>query len=80
MRVINLVEAENNIVLGVDSFCIFEDQMSDDVVEEAEGTFLEKIRENGFLSEDIDEINDILDDGYWCNESGYSASIVWSEI
>lgn len=80
MRVINIVETENNIVLGIDSFGIFEDQLTDDVVEQAEELFLSKIRENGFISEDIDEINDILDDGYWNNESGYTTNIIWSEI
>ena len=80
MRVINIVETENNIVLGVESFGIYEDQDSDDVVEKAEDLFLSKIRENGFISEDMDEINNILDDGYWCNESDYSTNIIWSEI
>lgn len=80
MRVINIVETEDNTVLGIDSFGIFEDQISDDVVKQAEELFLSRIRENGFISEDIEEIDDILDNGYWYNGIGYTANIIWSEI
>lgn len=76
MRIINIIETINNVVQSIESFGVFEEQLVDDVVKDAEKLFMKKAIENGAREED-DDIH--LDNGYY--ESGdYIVTIVWSEI
>jgi hypothetical protein len=80
MRIINIVEVADTVVLGVLSFIVYEEQLSNDVIEEAEKVFKEIVSkhidtEDGVDMDDL--INSYLEDGvYYSN--GYSCSIVWS--
>jgi hypothetical protein len=78
MRVINVIEVENNKVNGMESFGIEEEQFSADVVREAEEAFYAKAVENGF-SEDRNDIAEHIENGYWEN-GDYAVMIVWSDI
>jgi preprotein translocase subunit Sec63 len=77
MRVINVIEVVGNLVVSVESFGVFEEQLSEDVVDEAEKMFKVKAIENGADENDLD---DCLEEGNYENGVDYSISIVWSEI
>jgi hypothetical protein len=81
MRVINIIESATDTtisggIIGVESFGIFEEQLSEDIVQVAENTFRDKAIENGA---DEDDLDSAIEDGYYSNGS-YTISIVWSEI
>jgi len=82
MRVINIIEIGSDTaigggIIGVESFGIFEEQLSEDVVEVAENFFKDKAIENG--ADEDDDLDSAIEDGYYTNGS-YTISIVWSEI
>jgi len=56
MRIINIVEQLNGIITQILSFPVYEEQLSQDVVDEAENTFKQIINEvTGIDTEDMDE-------------------------
>ena len=82
MRVINVVTCVENCVKDIESFGVFEEQLSDDVVKKAEECFIKKVEE--FIGEPLsDEDKEAyLDNAYY--EDGtkgyYYICIVWSDI
>jgi hypothetical protein len=81
MRVINIIEIGSDTAIGcgiisLESFGIFEEQLSEDVVQVAENTFRDKAIENGA---DEDDLDSAIEDGYYSNGS-YTISIVWSSL
>jgi len=83
MRVINVIEVVENSVVGIESFGVFEEQLSQEVVEKAEKCFTDKIRE--FIGGDeTDEqyIEDALENGYYADSTKgyYYVCISWSDI
>jgi len=83
MRVINVIEVVENAVVGIESFGVFEEQLSQEVVEKAEELFTKKIRE--FIGGDeTDEgyIEDALENGYYADSTKgyYYVCISWSDI
>lgn len=88
MRIINILEIINGIPNKIESFPIYEDQLSQEIVHKAEKFFLQLIEENRkpLLNEDLD-LEDIeeteefyLDEGVYDNKNGYELYIIWSEI
>ncbi len=78
MRIINVIESNtDNAVSSIESFGIEEEQLSQDVVEQAEKCFVDKAVINGASPDDIDFH---IENGYYANQSGYTISIVWSSI
>jgi hypothetical protein len=83
MRVINVIEVVENAVVGIESFGVFEEQLSQEVVDKAEELFTKKIRE--FIGGDeTDEgyIEDALENGYYADSTKgyYYICISWSDI
>lgn len=81
MRIINVILAENGVVIDIDSFAIHEEQLSDDIIEEAEELFKKKVLElNPEL--DDDDIEEIIEDGFYEyeNETICGVSLVWSYV
>lgn len=80
MRIINVITMSAGVIDNVHSFAIYEEQLSQEVVDKAEALFMEKAREFGF-DEDEHEA-DILSDGWFESEYGsYPAvAIVWSDV
>ena len=80
MRVINIIESvgKNNIV-SVESFGVFEEQLSQEVIDQAEALFIAKATENGWNDDDYNDIESFIEDGSFHNND-YSVSIVWSDI
>ena len=78
MRIINVIETNtDNIIVGIDSFGVFEEQLSQEVIEQAEDNFKAKAIENGAKGEDI---NDHIENGYYIRQDGYAVSLVWSNV
>ncbi len=78
MRIINIIEIVDNNVQSIESFGIHEEQLSQDVVNEAEKLFKAKAKENGCILTD-EELDEVIGDGYW--ECGnYAVNLVWSSI
>ena len=79
MRIINIIETSitnAEPILGVTSFGVFEEQLSQEVVEQAEKHFTKCAVENGADENDIDVD---IENGYF-SKDGYTVSIVWSNI
>ena len=75
MRIISVIEVVDNCVLSLVSFGIFEEQLSDEVVSEAEKLFVAKAKDNGFLGDE----DTIVEDGT-CKVGNYTINLVWSDI
>ena len=83
MRIINVIEIVSGIPNKIESFPIYEDQLSEEIVDEAEKLFIEMILKkelefNEVLTEEEKEF--FLDEGYYDNKNGYALYIIWSEI
>jgi hypothetical protein len=81
MRIINIIETATDTtisggIIGIESFGVYEEQLSGVVVDEAENLFRQKAIENGANE---DELDDAIEDGYYTNGS-YTISIVWSSL
>ena len=93
MRVINVIVSNSEMpIISIDSFGVFEEQLSDDVVAKAEELFIDKCVEFKFgdgtntTREDLnqrnfyrDEVAEELEDGY-VEINNHTVSIVWSDI
>ena len=82
MQVINIIATNQSdgSVISVDSFGVFEEQLSGDVAEAAEAKFTEKCESAGITP---DEIEDAISDGYIeieDEEGDIMLSIVWSDV
>lgn len=91
MRVINVVRIDGGSIISLDSFGIFEEQLSDDVVTPAEELFKKKVLELADCDEDefpeqysaFTSLEDCVEDGYFEKSDGVqisSVSLVWSDI
>ena len=76
MRIINVIQIKKGIVINVESFPVHEEQLSTDVVEQAEANFTKKALELGAEYVDMD-IH--LEDGT-CKIRDASVNIFWSYI
>ena len=81
MRIVNILEIINGIPQSIESFPIFEEQLSEDVVEKAELLFIQKINENIHPEILPDEKQEFyLDEGSYDDMNGYEVYIIWSDI
>lgn len=76
MRVINVVVIKEGVIDSIDSFGVFEEQLSQEVVDKAEAKFKELCEEWGALEDDLD---DYLDEGCYVG-GNFSVCISWSDI
>ena len=79
MRVINIIESVENVILGVQSYGIFEDQLSQDVIDVAEKDFTAKAIENGWNEDSDQPIESLIEEGVYEN-GDYSLYYIWSNI
>lgn len=78
MRIINVIISTNqNPVVSIDSFGVFEEQLSDEVVEQAEKLFIQKAVSE--LGVDEENAKNSLENGY-IDDGLVTISIVWSDI
>lgn len=85
MRVINVVTIKDGVVDEIESFGVFEEQLSDDVVKEAEDAFSKKAIElsgcetlEGFEDDHCD-MDSFIEDGSF-SIANASVCISWSDI
>lgn len=84
MRIINVLELVDLIPSKIESFPILEEQLSQDVVKEAEKYMINVIKE--YITKFIDENmifdeeweEEILDNGYYSDVNGYEVYLIWS--
>lgn len=79
MRIINIVEQLQGTITQILSFPVYEEQLSQDVVTEAENTFKQIINEVQGIDPDSEDMEMIIEDGYYTDDNGWDVSIVWSE-
>lgn len=80
MRIINVVEQiMDGTISQILSFPVHEEQLSQDVVTEAENTFKAIINEVKGIDTDSELMESFVEDGYYNDDNGWELSIVWSE-
>jgi hypothetical protein len=79
MRVINVVEINKGILDTIVSFGVIDEQLVNDVVDEAENHYIKCCREHGADIDDWSD-DDLIDNESFDNENGYSVWIHWSTI
>lgn len=79
MRIINVLEIINGIPRQIESFPIYEPQLSEDVIRLAEDYFLQIIYGKNYKQEiKEDEIEFLLDNGWYDDDNGHNVYIIWS--
>lgn len=76
MRIINVVVIKDGVIDNIDSFGVFEEQLSQEVVERAEALYKEKCLEYCALE---DELEFYIEEGYYAG-GNFSICISWSDI
>ena len=81
MEIINIIKIKNGVVDDIESYAIWEEQFSRDVVETVQERFLDILVHDFGWNEDDDYMTeeDILDNDYYETEVG-SLCISWSSI
>ena len=90
MRIVNVIVTRNGIVNEIESFGIVDEQLSSEVVNQAEEAFREKIvsiRHEDVTTQEADWLRDEihecwLDDGYYQvgDDINTAVNLVWSDI
>jgi hypothetical protein len=78
MRIVNVLEIINGIPSQIESFPIWEEQLSREVVEGAEKFFIELCKAGGNIEFSDEEIEDLLDEGQYDDQNGHEVYIIWS--
>lgn len=83
MRIISVIKIKDGVVDEITSFGIFDEKLSQDVVDKAEKLFTDEAIKIGC---DETDIEDVLSDGYYEHGNRYSnimnlsVCLTWSEI
>ena len=83
MRIINVLEMMGGIPEFIQSFPIYEEQLSEEVVEQAENFFISRIHEFYTFEDDENKeqiIQDAIDNGSFETSEGVEIYIIWSDI
>jgi len=81
MRILNLLQIVDGIPTFIKSFAVYEDQLSEYVIEQAELTFLDRINEHihpEVLSDEEQE--SFLEEGCYVHDDEYGVYLVWSDV
>ena len=76
MRTISVIEIEDNVITNIESFGIYEEQLSNEVVEKAEKCFEKKATEM-YLDLTEEELEIAIEDGHFTIQN-QSVCLVWS--
>jgi hypothetical protein len=86
MRVINVIVVKCGNVDSITSFGVFEEQLSNDVVQEAEKKFKDEVlalsEEPNFyeFEDNYGDIDSFVEDGNFHTSNWSSVALVWSDI
>jgi len=79
MKIINIIELQGGSVSHITSFCIHEDQLSQDVVDAAESEFKHILSEKTGI--DKENMHNFIENGYYEDaDTGYMLCICWSDV
>lgn len=81
MRILNVLEIDRDVPNIIESFPIYEEQFSQEIIEKAELLFIETI--NKLIHPDVlsdEEQEYYLDEGNYSDSNGYEIYIIWSNI
>ena len=76
MRIVNVVVIKEGVIDNMDSFGVFEEQLSQDIIDKAETLFTEKCIEWGAEETDMDIY---LEEGYYAG-GNFSICLTWTDI
>jgi len=74
MRIVNVITIKHNVVDEIESFAIYEEQLSEDVVEVAEAYFTKKAL---LLGTEESDMESAIEDGYFVG-ANFSICLTWS--
>lgn len=77
-RCINVLEMLNGIPYQIESFPIYEEQLSEEVVEQAEELMIKWASQPTGREFDEEEIDFILNEGVYDDQNGHEVWIIWS--
>ncbi len=79
MEILNVIITEDNVVNLVESFCVVDEQLRDDVVEDAVKYFKETIVQlAGTENQTIDDVDeDVVEEGYF-EWNDITVQLTWS--
>ena len=77
MEILNVIEVKNNDVVSIKSFDVVDEQLSGEVVEEAEQFFTDRLVQLNVINEE--DIDNAIEDGCY-HGANWSLSLVWSYI
>lgn len=76
MRILNVIEVLGGDISQILSYPIHEDQLSEEVIEQAEDTFKKILMEVKGMEED--ECDSCIEDGYYSDDNGWEVYLMWS--
>lgn len=79
MRIINVVKIKHGVVDEIESFAVVDEQLSQEVVDEAEEAFIKAAAELGFDTEDDDDVDILMDNAYY-SIANASVCFSWSDV
>lgn len=81
MRILNVLEIEGDVPNIIESFPIYEEQLSQEIIEEAELLFIEKINELIYPEVLSDEEQEYyIEQGSFYDHSSCNVFLIWSNI
>lgn len=80
MKIYNLIELLDANVLSVENFVVFEEQLSEDVLEECKTAFESLVRENCGSDFSQEDLEIWFKERYWEDDNGYRIQVVISHF
>lgn len=81
MRILNVLEIEGDVPNIIESFPIYEEQLSQEIIEEAEFLFIEKINELIYPEVLSDEEQEYyIEQGSFYDHPNCNVFLIWSNI
>ena len=80
MKILSIIVINDNIVKSIDSFGVYEEQLSDDVKDVAEKHYIEKCKEFGFIETAKLTEDELICYGFYIAKNGTTINYVVSYI
>ena len=80
MRILNVIEMLSGIIKSIESFAIYDEQLSTEVIQNAHDNFKEKIENSIGTTLEDDEIQEYVINQCFDDNNGYEVILIWSEI
>lgn len=77
MGILNLVQLNNGIITGIESYAVIDEQLRNETIAEAEVAFAKVLKES-FQIEEEDIVETYIEDGF-DDHNGNELYLIWSE-